>query len=79
MNINLITWDGSDQYMPECHTAPLVLILSLSGTCTTKQIYCHTWRMKSLKLIQVSKHNFPAVKFLSHVLPSSSFIGLRYT
>lgn len=58
---------------------PLVLIPSLSGPCATKQIYCHTCSVKSLKLIQVSKHNFPAVKFLLHILPSSSIIVLRCT
>lgn len=79
MNVNLIAWDGSIQPMPECHTTPLVLIPSLSGPCTTKQIYCHTCSTKSLKLIQVSKHNFPAVKFLLHILPSSSIIVLRCT
>lgn len=79
MSVNLIACDDTIQSMPECHTTPLVLIWSLSDPCTTKQIYCHTCRMKSLKLIQVSKHNFPAVKFLLHILPSSSIIVLRYT
>lgn len=39
MNINLITWNDSIQYMQECHTTLLILITSLSGACTTKQIY----------------------------------------
>lgn len=50
MNVNLVAWDGSIQSMPESHTTPLVLIPSLSGPCTTKQIYCHTveWNPWSL-------------------------------
>ena len=39
------------QYMQVCHTTLLILITSLGGVCTTKQIYYRTCRMKSLKLI----------------------------
>lgn len=79
MNVNLIAWNDSIQYMQECHTALLILITSLSRACTTKQIYYRTCRMKSLKLIQVSKHNFPAVKYLLHNLPSPSILVQKYT
>lgn len=79
MNVNLIVWNDSIQYVHERHTTQLLLIMVLSSVCTRKQIYYHTCRMKSLKLIQASKHNFLAVKYLLHILPSPSILVPRYT
>lgn len=61
------------------HATPLlILITSLSGACTTEQIYYHACRMKSLEFIQVSKHNISAVKYLLCNLPFPTMQVLKY-